>query len=134
MNRVASAYLRGISNAGAHPDRLLGTSTPVADRVTLHRLLPQAPGLREVPVQTIDLPAKTTTRLRHTGDYQLTLLGLKAPLNDGDKFALTLHFEHAGSQTVTVRVQTPRAVHARHSVPCMRTPCNTPCGRVRPPA
>ena len=63
------AYLRGISNAGVHPDRLLGASTPMADRVTLHRLLPHTAGLGEGTVEAIDLPAKTTTRLRHTGDY-----------------------------------------------------------------
>ena len=109
------AYLRGISNAGVQPDRLLGASTPVADTVTLHRLWPHATGLREELAETIGLPAKTTIRLRHTGDYQLTLLGLKTPLKDGDTFALTLRFEHAGIQTVKVWVQTPRVGHTGHS-------------------
>lgn len=102
------AYLRGIRNTGAHPDRLLDASTPVANKVTLHRLLLNANGLREEPVQTIDLPARSTTRLRHTGDYQLTLLGLRTPLKDGDTFELTLRFQHAGQRAVTVWVQTPR--------------------------
>ena len=102
------AYLRGITNAGVKPDRLLGASTEVAEKVTLHRLLPHATGLREELAESIGLPAKTTVRLRHTGDYQLTLLGLKTPLKDGDTFALTLRFEHAGSQAVKVWVQTPR--------------------------
>lgn len=102
------AYLRGIRNTGAHPDRLLSASTPVADKVTLHRLLPHATGLREESVQTIDLPARSITRLRHTGDYQLTLLGLKTPLKDGDTFKLTLRFQQVGHQSVTVWVQTPR--------------------------
>lgn len=109
------AYLRGIINAGVQPDRLLGASTPVADKVTLHRLQPHVTGQREAPVDAIDLPAKTTTRLRHTGNYQLTLLGLKTPLRDGDTFELTLRFEHAGRQTVSVWVQTPRVAQAGHS-------------------
>lgn len=108
------AYLRGIKNAGARPDRLLGASTPLAAKVELHSLKTDADGLRGKQVEAIDLPAKTVTRLRHTGDYQLTLIDLKAPLKDGDRFTLTLNFEHAGSQTVQVWVQTPRDAAASH--------------------
>lgn len=109
------AYLRGITNAGAQPERLLGASTPVAAKVVLHRLTADAHGLIGTQVEAIDLPPKTVTKLRHTGDYQLTLIDLKAPLKDGDRFDLTLNFEHAGSQAVKVWVQTPRAATAAHS-------------------
>ncbi|GAB4218059.1 MAG: hypothetical protein Fur007_22360 [Rhodoferax sp.] len=109
------AYLRGITNAGTQPDRLLSASTPIAAKVELHSLKPDANGLIGKQVEAIDLPAKTVTKLRHTGDYQLTLINLKQPLKDGDKFDLTLNFEHAGSQTVNVWVQTPRDAAAAHS-------------------
>jgi hypothetical protein len=107
--------LRGITNTGAHADRRLSASTPMAAQVKLHSLLPDANGLRGREVQAIDLPAKTTVKLRHTGDYQLSLIDLKKPLKDGDRFDLTLNFEHAGSQTVKVWVQTPREMQASHS-------------------
>lgn len=58
----------------------------------------ELPG-REVPA--IDLPAKSLTLLRPTGDYQLALIKLKKPLANGDGFDLTLNFKHAGSLTVT---------------------------------
>ncbi|ABD68369.1 protein of unknown function DUF461 [Rhodoferax ferrireducens T118] len=103
-----NAYLRGIKNSGAQADRLLSASSPLAARVELHRLKPDASGLRGQQVEAIVLPPKTVTRLRHTGDYQLTLIGLKQALKDGERFDLTLNFEHAGSQTVKVWVQTPR--------------------------
>jgi len=108
------AYLRGIKNTGAQADRLLSASTPVTAQVRLHSLNPDANGLRAVAVNVIELPAKTTTLLRHTGDFQLTLMGLKKPLIDGDRFDLTLNFERAGSQTVKVWVQTPRVVPTSH--------------------
>ncbi|MBK1683201.1 copper chaperone PCu(A)C [Rhodoferax fermentans] len=108
-------YYRGIQNKGAQPDRLLGASTPQAARVVLARLIPEAQGLRAEAVSAIELPAKTTIRLRHTGDYQLTLLDLKSPLKEGDRFDVTLDFEHAGSQTVQVWVQTPRALSVSHA-------------------
>ena len=109
------AYLRGIKNAGVHPERLLGGSTPVAAKVELHSLKLDANGLRGRPVGAIELPAKTVIKLRHTGDYQLSLIDLKKPLKDGDRFDLTLNFERAGPQTVKVWVQTPRDVAATHS-------------------
>ncbi len=109
------AYLRGIKNTGAQPERLLGASTPVAAQVKLHRLTPDANGLRGTEIERIELPPKSETRLRHTGDYQLSLIDLKKPLKDGDRFDLTLNFERAGTQTVKVWVQTPRDVAATHS-------------------
>lgn len=112
------AYLRGIKNTGAQADRLLGASTPMAAQVKLHRLTPDANGLRGTEIERIELPPKSETRVRHTGDYQLSLIGLKKSLKDGDRFDLTLNFERAGRQTVKVWVQTPRDVpgsqHARH--------------------
>jgi copper(I)-binding protein len=108
------AYLRGIKNAGAQADRLVSASTPVAANVILHTLKADTNGLRGTQVVSIDLPAKTVTMLRHTGDYQLTLVDLKAPLKDGDRFDLTLNFQHAGSQTVKVWVQTPREAVTAH--------------------
>jgi copper(I)-binding protein len=108
------AYFRGIKNSGEHAERLLGASTPIAARVKLHSLKPEGKGLRATLVEAIELPPKTTTRLRHTGDYQLTLIDLKKPLKDGDRFDLTLIFEHAGSQTVSVSVQTPRDAAGAH--------------------
>lgn len=109
------AHLRGINNTGSHADRLLSASTPVAAKVVLHRLLPDANGLRGTEVPNIVLPAKTVTQLRHTGDYQLTLIDLTTPLKDGDHFDLTLNFERAGSQTVTVWVQAPREAKGTHA-------------------
>ncbi len=103
------AYLRGIQNVGSKADRLLGASTPMAAQVKLHRLAPDAQGLRGMQDDAIDLPAKSTTLLRHTGDYQLSLIDLKQPLKAGDRFDLSLSFERAGTQTVKVWVQTPRA-------------------------
>ncbi|NCN71642.1 MAG: copper chaperone PCu(A)C [Rhodoferax sp.] len=109
------AYLRGITNAGTKPERLLGASTPMAAKVALHSLKPDAHGLVSQQLDAIDLPAKTVTRLRHTGDYQITLIDLKKPLKDGDRFELTLNFERAGSQTIKVWVQTPHEAATAHS-------------------
>lgn len=110
-----AAYLRGIKNQGAQPERLLSASTPVAERVELHRMTLDAGVMHMRPVQAIELPAQSTTALRHGGPYHLMLIGLKRPLKDGERFDLTLNFERSGSQTVKVWVQTPRdAATSKH--------------------
>lgn len=109
-----AAYLRGIKNSGEQADRLLGASTPVATAVELQSLQKHGNGLHAEAVGSIELPPKTSTLLRHTGDFQLLLRGLKQPLKEGDRFDLTLNFEHAGSRTVKVWVQTPRAQVQAH--------------------
>ncbi|MEQ1535968.1 MAG: copper chaperone PCu(A)C [Burkholderiaceae bacterium] len=104
-----SAYLRGIRNKGEKSDRLLSASSPVAERVELHRMTLDKGVMRMREVPAIDLPPQSTTSLRHGGDYHLMLVDLKQPLKDGDRFELTLNFERAGKETVKVWVQTPRA-------------------------
>ena len=109
------AYFRGIKNSGAHAERLLGASSPRAARVELRSLKLLAGKVQTAPVDAVDLPSKSVTLMRHTGDYQLALIDLKQPLKDGDRFEVTLNFEHSGSQTVKVWVQTPHATQTSHS-------------------
>lgn len=103
-----AAYLRGIRNRGDTADRLVGADTPIAARVELHRMTLDGGvmHMRETPF--IALPPHSQTALRHGGEYHLMLIQLKQPLKDGDRFDMTLKFEHAGPRTVTVWVQTPR--------------------------
>jgi copper(I)-binding protein len=110
-----AAYLRGIRNKGHRAERLLGASTSVAERVELRQGEHPGSDLPGRELASIELPAGQTTLLRHGGNYHLALIQLKRPLVAGDRFDLTLNFEHSGSQTVKVWVQTPRdsakAVH-----------------------
>lgn len=108
---TGAVYFRGIKNTGRTPDRLLSATTPAAERVEIHRMQMDGDVMRMRAQPALDLPAQTTVSLRH-GDAQgvhLMLLNLKSPLRDGDRFPVTLVFEHAGTHTVTVWVQTPRA-------------------------
>lgn len=107
---TGAVYFRAISNTGSQPDQLLGARTPVAASVELHRMEMHGDVMRMRAVPAIDLPARTEVRLRHGGaeGHHLMLLGLKAPLKDGDRFPLTLTFRREGSLDVMVWVQTPR--------------------------
>ena len=103
-----AAYLRGVRNKGQQADRLIRASSPVAERVELHRMEMDSGVMRMREVSAIELPAGSTTSLRHGGEYHLMLMNLKRPLKDGDRFDLTLTFERAGTQSVKVWVQTPK--------------------------
>ena len=102
--KIAGGYLT-IDNKGSTPDRLIGGSADVADKVQVHemtmnngvmtmRLLDQ--GLTIEPGKTVKLAP---------GGYHLMLLDLKSPLKRGDKVPVTLEFEKAGKVKLSFDVQ-----------------------------
>lgn len=107
---TGAVYFRAISNTGSQPDQLLSARTPVATSVDLHRMEMDGDVMRMRAVPAIDLPPNTEVRLRHgsANGHHLMLLGLKAPLKDGDRFPVVLNFQRAGEREVMVWVQTPR--------------------------
>ena len=116
---TGALYFRAITNNGNEPDQLLSARTTVADSVDLHHMQMDGNVMRMRAVTAIDLPARTEVRLRHgsaaaSGGYHLMLNGLKAPLKDGDRFAVVLQFRRAGEREVMVWVQTPKAHDVGH--------------------
>lgn len=107
---TGAVYVRAIQNKGTQPDRLLSARTPAAATVELHRMEMDGDVMRMRAVPAIELLAKTDVRLRHgtANGHHLMLLGLTAPLKDGDRFPVTLTFQRAGEREVMVWVQTPR--------------------------
>lgn len=100
---TAGVRLRIVNN-GAHDDRLLGGSTPVAGTVEIHEMTMENNVMEMAPVEGGLLIAAGQTVDMNTDDIHLMLIGLRQDLRDGDTFELTLDFEQAGSVTVTVPV------------------------------
>ena len=96
-------YLR-IHNRGTAPDRLVAASTPVALRSDLHMHEHIGDIARMRRTDAVAIAAGETIALA-PGGLHIMLSGLEAPLREGDSFALTLHFEAAGSITVEVPVK-----------------------------
>ena len=117
---TGALYFRAITNTGNEPDQLLSARTKVADSVDLHHMQMDGNVMRMRAVAAIELPARTEVRFRHgsaaaaAGGYHLMLNGLKAPLKDGDRFAVVLQFRRAGEREVMVWVQTPKARDVGH--------------------
>src|SRR6202043_2068351 len=102
--KVGGGYLT-IENKGSAPDRLIGGSADVADKVQVHEMAmnngvmtmrPLDKGLVIEPGKTVKLAP---------GGYHLMLLDLKSPLKRGDKVPVTLEFEKAGKVKVSFDVQ-----------------------------
>ena len=89
---VGGGYLT-LRSVGA--DRLLGGSTPAAERVELHSMAMVGDVMKMRQLDALALPAGRSVKLE-PGGMHLMLVGLKAPLKVGDKLALTLKFEKAG--------------------------------------
>ena len=97
---TAPIYLHIVS--AKEPDRLLGVDSAMANHVELHDDSPQATA-RVMPAPIIDIPGGATVNLGPGGRY-LTLVGLKAPLKEGESFLLTLKFDKAGTSSTSVKV------------------------------
>ncbi len=102
--KVGGGYLT-IENKGSTPDRLIGGSADVADKVEVHEMAmnngvmtmrPLDKGLVIEPGKTVKLAP---------GGYHLMLLDLKSPLKQGDKLPVTLEFEKAGKVSLSLDVQ-----------------------------
>ena len=100
-SRPGAAYVTAESDKD---DRLIGASTPIADRVMIHAVETDANGVgRMVHRETLDLPAGEAVNFA-PGGMHLMLMGLSEKLVEGTTFPLTLHFEAAGEVTVNVPV------------------------------
>lgn len=105
--RTAAIYLT--LTAEGTGDRLVGCSTPVAEKAQLHSET-MANGIMEMrPVASLSIKPGTPAVLK-PGGYHIMLTGLKHPLKAGDSFPLTLDFASAGAQQVSVRVEKPGAM------------------------
>ena len=107
---TGAVYFRSLRNGGDAPDRLVSASTPVAATVEIHRMQMQGDVMQMRQVKDLPLAAGAAPSFRHNSreGYHLMLRGLKAPLADGERFPVTLRFEHQGPVEVSVWVQTPK--------------------------
>ena len=96
----APIYLHIVS--AKEPDRLLSVDAAMANHIELHDDSPQATA-RVIPMPVIEIPGGATVNLGPGGRY-LTLVGLKAPLKEGDSFLITMKFDKAGTSSTSVKI------------------------------
>jgi periplasmic copper chaperone A len=95
-------------------DRLLSAASPVAKKVELHTMEMAGMVMKMRPVAALDIPAGQPVALKPGGEH-IMLIGLKQPLREGQSFPLTLNFEKAGAQNVSVTVEKAGAMSGMHN-------------------
>jgi copper(I)-binding protein len=98
------AGFMAIRNTGSTPDRLLEARAAIARTVELHTHIRDGDVMRMRPVQAIDLPPGQTVTLQ-PGGLHVMLIGLNAPLRQGEEIPVTLVFERAGTVQVALKVE-----------------------------
>lgn len=112
---ISAAYL-SIDNSG-EACKLIKADSPVASNVELHNHTHDGGVMRMRRVDAIEVPAKGKALLQ-PGGYHIMLIGLKAPLQDGQQVPLTLTFDNGSSKTISAPVQRPAGMPAmQHSQP-----------------
>ncbi|MBK5909974.1 hypothetical protein CCR85_00505 [Rhodothalassium salexigens] len=100
---VAAGYLM-VWNRGDAADRLVGVSSPAAERVELHETVREGDRVRMQPLDHVAVAAGDAA-LFEPGGKHLMFKGLQAPFEPGRMVTLVLHFERAGAVTVDVPVK-----------------------------
>lgn len=100
----AGAAFFSVINRGDSGDRLDGAAADVAKSTELHTHIKDGDVMRMRQVPAIEVPANATTTLQ-PGGLHVMFLGMKAPLEAGSTFPLTLSFADAGTVTVQVQVR-----------------------------
>jgi hypothetical protein len=103
---VAAVYLT--MHGGAQADRLVGAATPRAAMAQIHIVSEDAGMTRMRPTEGVAVPARQSVTLAPQGTH-IMLMDLPRPLVAGERFPLTLVFEHAGKLAVEVEVRAPDA-------------------------
>src|SRR5713101_9875046 len=90
-------------NHGSTGDRLLGATTPVADKVQFHSASEDNGVSRMREMRTVEVAPGARVSF-NPGGMHIMVVGLNQPLKEGQSFPLTLTFEKAGTEDVSVPV------------------------------
>ena len=93
-----------LHNSGTTPVSLTRADTEAANSTELHNHIEQDGVMRMRQVGTIEIPAKGSVNLQ-PGGYHIMLMGLKAPLIEGQKATLSLEFSSGQREQLLLPIQ-----------------------------
>lgn len=103
---TAGAFMTLTNPALKEPLVIVGASSPVATKVTLHKTEKMS-GMdmtRMRPVASISIPPKGSVQLQ-PGGLHMMLEGIKTPLKEGQKVKIVLKFDDGDTQTLELTVK-----------------------------
>jgi copper(I)-binding protein len=102
-----------LTNPGEQPDRLIGVKTSRAEKAELHTHVHEGEIMRMQQIESIELPAGGHVEFKPGGSHVM-LFKMSKPLVAGERFPLTLIFEHAGEVSVDVAIQEQAPESSEH--------------------
>jgi copper(I)-binding protein len=108
-----AAYMQ-IENNGKTDDKLISASSPAAANVEVHSMSMDGDVMKMRAVDSLEIKAGAQVTMKPGEGYHIMLLGLKKPLQAGDKFPMTLTFSKAGKVKIIVHVSN-KEMHAKPS-------------------
>lgn len=98
-----AAYMQ-IENNGKADDKLISVSSPVAANAEVHSMSMEGDVMKMRALDGLEIKAGAQVEMKPGDGYHIMLLGLKKPLQAGDKFPMTLTFSKAGKVKIIVHV------------------------------
>ena len=101
-----AALFGTISNNGDHEARIVSGESPIAGRIEVHEVVPDATGAMTMRPKEggLEVPAGGSRELIPGGDH-LMLMDLKQPLRPGADVSLTVVFEDGSTFPVTAQIR-----------------------------
>jgi periplasmic copper chaperone A len=101
-----AAVFGTLTNTGRHEARVVGGESPLAGRVEVHEVTPDATGTKVMRPKEggIPVPAGGSHELVPGGDH-IMLMDLKEPLKPGADVDLTVLFEDGSTLPVTAQIR-----------------------------
>lgn len=97
----AGAAFFVIHNAGGSDDTLVGAESAIAGKAEVHTHKHENGVMKMMPAGDVTVPAGGMAAME-PGGLHVMLMGLNAPLKEGEHFEVTLKFTKAGDVTVPV--------------------------------
>lgn len=110
MARAGGAFMT-LVNTGDEDRAVVAADSDVADKVELHTHIKEGEIMKMRQVEKIEIPAGGTTMLQ-PGGYHVMLIGLHAPLEEGQTFDITLTLDNGDTATVATQVKGVGAMSA----------------------
>lgn len=109
-NSHSTAVYMTVTNMTRTPDRLIGASSALAERVELHAIMLTNSLRRMHEIEDIVLPTDRPMELA-PGGFHLMLIGLKKSLDVGTEVPLELRFANAGTVNVMAKTVEFKSTH-----------------------
>jgi periplasmic copper chaperone A len=100
-----AVYLASLKNNSKQADSLLSASSPASKSVELHTMSMDGDVMRMREVKEIEIAAGAEVKMERGKGYHIMLMGLKAPLKEGEKIPVKLKFKIAGEIEVIANVE-----------------------------